>query len=322
MGYVDVLFPVDISYHSKGGPGFNTNIAVSDSGAEERVARWNSAKCQFDVRYGIKSRDQMSSVLTFYRAMQGAANSFRWKDWLDYNTSVPGHHEPSPTDNTTAFDAVVGTGDAATTRFQLVKQYTEGSITRTRTINKPVSGTVKIALNGTITSAYSLDYTTGIVTFTSAPASGASITWGGEFNVEVRFGKENDKALMAAIDDWGYGSLDPIVLVEVPAGTAVDDDANCGGAREVILSANYSIGAGYCRAYLVQAQGGGLAMILPDPTNLPGGGPYFWIANIGASNSFNVNLHSGGTLAALSPGQGVDLILTVDGSGTKAWTMI
>jgi uncharacterized protein (TIGR02217 family) len=52
---------------------------------------------------------------------------------------------------------------------------------------KPVSGTVSIAdADGTVSPAeYTVDYTTGLVTFSVTPTG--SPTWGGEFDIPMRF---------------------------------------------------------------------------------------------------------------------------------------
>ena len=47
-------------------------------------------------------------------------------------------------------DEALGTGDGATTAFQLVKRYASGSQTWVRTITKPVAGTVRVNAWGRI----------------------------------------------------------------------------------------------------------------------------------------------------------------------------
>jgi uncharacterized protein (TIGR02217 family) len=65
-----------------------------------------------------------------------------------------------------------------------VKRYTSGSQTWTRTITKPVAGTVRTALDGAEQlGGWSVDTTTGVVTFDSAPTAGVSVTAGFAFHV-------------------------------------------------------------------------------------------------------------------------------------------
>ena len=62
----------------------------------------------------------------------------------------------------------------------------------------------------TITTDYSIDATTGIVTFVSQPSVGAPLTWTGEFDVPVRFGADTPTMGpdgSGAMYDWAQLSL-------------------------------------------------------------------------------------------------------------------
>jgi len=323
MSFAEIQFPTDVSYGSRGGPGFNTNIVVTDGGSEERVARWQSAKRQYDVRYGIKSPDQMSKVKDFFLARTGALIGFRYKDWQDYDSTAKGHSYISDGSSVsvTNTDQQLGSGDGSTTRFQLIKRYNDGLQTVIRNITKPVAGTVVVALNGVNqTTGWTVDTTTGLITFTSAPALGVTVTAGFQFDTPVRFGADADKSLMASQDDFGYGSLEPIPLQEIPDGLAVNDDADCGGAVMVCLTANYQLSAGYARGYVFEPQADGIIVFLPDPSaaTFPTGGPFFYLMNLG-SHALTIKTFSGGSFITLAAGTGVDVVLTVDGSSNKVW---
>jgi uncharacterized protein (TIGR02217 family) len=61
--------------------------------------------------------------------------------------------------------------------FQLVQWYTSGEVSEKRIISKPVGGTVQIYENGVLqTSGVTVDTTTGIVTFATAPGSGVAVS--------------------------------------------------------------------------------------------------------------------------------------------------
>ena len=114
---------------------------------------------------------------------------------------------PSPTDQ------AIGTGDGATTAFQLVKRYASGNQIWTRTITKPVAGTVRVALDGAEqVGGWSVDTTNGVVTFGTAPAAGVAITAGFEFDVPVRFDTD---ALDVTLDLERLGSITSIPLLEL-----------------------------------------------------------------------------------------------------------
>lgn len=178
-------FPDCISYGSAGGPEYSTSIIVLGSGQEKRNQNWALPRHYFDVAYGVKRQSDMEDLIDFFNAVKGPANGFRFKNFLDMSS---GH-----TDEATSFtDQTIGTGDGSTTTFQLVKNYTQGAITQTNNITKPVSGTVTIGLNGVQQMAgFTVDTTTGIVTFSGAPGGGVTITAGYEYDLPVRF--ESDR---------------------------------------------------------------------------------------------------------------------------------
>jgi uncharacterized protein (TIGR02217 family) len=74
------------------------------------------------------------------------------------------------------------------TQFQLVKEYPSGSVIEVRTITKPVAGTVKVYLDAIEQAlGWSVDTTTGLVTFGTPPALGVDVTADFAFDVLVRF---------------------------------------------------------------------------------------------------------------------------------------
>lgn len=68
------------------------------------------------------------------------------------------------------------TGDGSRVTFQLVVRVTAGATTVTRNIKYPISGTVSVYLNDVLqTTGFSVNYTTGIVTFDAPPANGVTV---------------------------------------------------------------------------------------------------------------------------------------------------
>ena len=206
MAFHEIRFPDNISRGARGGPERRTQIVELASGDEERNANWANSRRRYDAAYGIRRADDLAAVVAFFEARSGRLYGFRWKDWGDYKSCLPSG-TPSATDQ------VIGTGDGTTTAFQLVKAYSSGAQTWARTITKPVAGTVTIALDGvTQASGWSVDTTTGLVTFTTAPATGTAITAGFEFDVPVRF--DTDR-LDVTHDLERLGSITSIPLTEV-----------------------------------------------------------------------------------------------------------
>lgn len=206
MAFHEVRFPDDISRGARGGPERRTQIVELASGDEERNASWANSRRRYDVAYGIRRADDLAAVVAFFEARNGRLHGFRFKDWADYKSCAP---SGSPADT----DQQIGTGDGATTVFQLVKRYASGAQAWTRSITKPVAGSVTIALDGAPhTYGWSVDVTTGRVTFASPPVAGIAITAGFAFDVPVRFDTDT---LDVTLDLERLGSITSIPLVEI-----------------------------------------------------------------------------------------------------------
>lgn len=312
MGFHDVQFPDDIAYGTRGGPGFKTDIVEVDSGAEERIARWSHARRRYDVAYGVRRHDQLSTLIDFYHAREGAANGFRFKDYSDFTTAS--NHRGAHT----ATDEVLGTGDGTTVAFQIVKRYSSGFQTYVRTIEKPVFGTTLVALDGTPqASGWTVDTTTGVITFAVAPALNVQVTAGCEFDVPVRFEASTDDWLSIDYEDYSFGNAAP-ALIEIVNENQDLGDFFYGGASSWILTQDHSLAIGQGRFQTFDPQSAGLDLILPDPTNLPAGGPYFYLANVG-SNSLTVKTHLAATVGTISASDGAIVVLSDDGVGGKTW---
>ena len=206
MAFHEVRFPDNISRGARGGPERRTQIVELASGDEERNASWANSRRRYDVAYGIRRADDLAAVVAFFEARNGRLHGFRFKDWGDHKSCLPSG-PLSPTDQS------IGTGDGATTAFQLVKRYASGSQSWVRTITKPVAGSVAVALNGEPqASGWSVHTTTGVITFTNPPGAGVAITAGFEFDVPVRFDTD---VLDVTLDLERLGSITSIPLLEI-----------------------------------------------------------------------------------------------------------
>jgi uncharacterized protein (TIGR02217 family) len=193
----EVQFPPKIAYGATGGPEFNTSVTPTFGGFEQRNINWQKSRGRWDVSTGLKNKTDMDALQSFFRARYGKAYGFRFKDWIDYQ----------------GIGQSIGTGNAALTTFQLIKTYVSGSNSYVREIKKPVASTVKIYLNAVLQGAgYTVDLTTGIVTFTTAPASGVAVSADYEFDVPVRFDTD---VLAARADGPGIYVWDAIPIVEI-----------------------------------------------------------------------------------------------------------
>ncbi|MCS3690952.1 uncharacterized protein (TIGR02217 family) [Bradyrhizobium elkanii] len=178
--------PPNIEIGSQFSPVFSNVIQEAVSGNEQRFGRWTKCRSIGNVAYGLLTSDDhegdFAAIMAIYRAHIQELYPFRFRDWSDYTTT----------------NEQFGTGDGATTSFQLVKVYDPGLIllgvtgalryVREITLLAPETDPV-IKVDG-VTKTETTDYTissSGLVTFTSAPAVNKPITWTGEFDVPVRF---------------------------------------------------------------------------------------------------------------------------------------
>ena len=206
MAFHEVRFPDNISRGARGGPERRTQVVELASGDEERNASWANSRRHYDVAYGIRRADDLAAVVAFFEARNGRLHGFRFKDWADYKSSLPSQA-------ITATDQPIGTGTGSLQSFQLAKRYTSGAHSWLRTIAKPVVGTVRVALDmAEQLSGWTLDATTGVISFATAPAGGVIVRAGFEFDVPVRFDTDT---LDVTLDFERLGSITSIPLLEI-----------------------------------------------------------------------------------------------------------
>ena len=206
MAFHEVQFPVNIGRGARGGPKRKTQVVTLASGDEERNASWANSRRRYDVSYGLRRADDLAHVVAFFEARNGMLYGFRFKDWSDYKSCLPSELPSSA-------DQHIGNGAAGRTQWQLRKRYTSSLWGVYRDITKPVAGTVLVEVNGTpMASGWSVDETTGILTFATAPADGATIRAGFEFDVPVRFDTDT---LDVTLDFERLGTITSIPLIEV-----------------------------------------------------------------------------------------------------------
>jgi uncharacterized protein (TIGR02217 family) len=206
----ETRFPTAISRAAHGGPERRTDVVALGSGAEERNARWADSRRSWNAGWGLKSLDDLHAVIAFFEERRGRLHGFRWRDPTDFK-SCP------PETALTGLDQPIGTGDGTAAAFQLTKSYGSTFNPWTRTIRKPVAGTVLVAVAGVLqtpATAYTVDHTTGIVTFQPGhiPAVGQAVTAGFEFDVPVRF--DTDR-LEIDLKGFRHGAIPTIPVVEI-----------------------------------------------------------------------------------------------------------
>lgn len=195
--FIEERLPENITYGSGGGPMFSTAVFGAASGEEQRNSLWEDARRKYDIAYGIRDKADMDLVLSFFMNVRGRAIGFRMKDWADYQL----------------IDEQIGIGNSSRTAFQITKTYSVGAYSTVRQIKKPLDGSVtSVTVNGVPTVAYTIDYTTGIITFTTAPPTGHAIVINCEFDVPVRFDTDE---LPLVHEAYLQESLSSIPVVEL-----------------------------------------------------------------------------------------------------------
>lgn len=208
MNFHEIRFPAALSFGSSGGPLRRTDIVTLANGFEERNTPWEHSRRQYDAGVGLRSMDDVDTLVTFFEARRGQLYGFRWKDWADFKSCRPSQ-DPS------SLDQELGRGDGQGRSFQLVKRYESGSGSYMRPIGKPVQGTVRVAVAGDPVLQdvdFEVDHGTGLITFLQPPDIGVRITAGFEFDVPVRF--DTDR-IMASAASFSAGEVPSIPVIEV-----------------------------------------------------------------------------------------------------------
>lgn len=201
MAFHDVRLPDNVERGASGGPRFKTTVMTLSSGLEKRNIEWSRVRGEFDIGYGVDSKESLSEVIAFFYARQGRAHSFRFKDWADYQIGS----DTAPQQ--------FASGAAGQRTFQMEKRYTSGGYTFARPISKIVPDTLRIFINSVEqVNGWTADHATGEVTFNTAPPALAAIQAICEFDLSVRFDTD---ALDINMEVFNVGSIPQIPVVEV-----------------------------------------------------------------------------------------------------------
>ncbi|MDP9838179.1 uncharacterized protein (TIGR02217 family) [Neorhizobium huautlense] len=205
-GFHEVRFPLRVALGVSGGPVRRTEITNLSNGRESRNGRWRNSRRSYDAGSGIKSVADLYEVLAFFEARGGQLYGFRFRDPVDWKSCGP-LVAVSPTDQ------AIGVGDGVRKTFQLVKTYADAGGGFERVIAKPAAGTVTVAVDGVVLGVgWSVDAATGVLTFAAAPAAGAVVTAGYEFDVPVRFDIDRIDVNLSGFD---AGRIPTIPLTEI-----------------------------------------------------------------------------------------------------------
>ncbi len=208
MAFHEIRFPANLSLGSVGGPERRTEVVTLANGFEERNMPWADSRRRYEAGAGLRTLDDVETLISFFEARRGRMHGFRWKDWSDYK-SCPPSKRPSP------IDQLIGTGDGVQVVFALSKTYRSGEQTYTRSITKPVAGTVVAAVARdpkVETLEFTVDVERGEITFVVPPDIGVPVSAGFEFDVPVRF--DTDR-IMTSMSSFQAGEVPDVPVMEV-----------------------------------------------------------------------------------------------------------
>ena len=207
MAFHEVRLPARLAFGSTGGVERRTEIVTLGSGFERRSTPWAQGRRRYLIGANLRSLDDMAALTAFFEARQGRLYGFRFRDFADFKSCAP-------SEAITPLDQSLGVGDGVRTQFELGKRYGSGEAAPDRRIRKPVAETVIVAIDGVQAdpAAFEIELTTGVVTFSAPPGSGAAVTAGFEFDVPVRFDADR---IDVTLESFAAGRMAAVPLIEV-----------------------------------------------------------------------------------------------------------
>ena len=167
-------------------PIWKTEIQESVSGMELRWSAMAYPRYRISLTYEFlragRGYAELQTLVAFFNSRRGAWDDFLWLD----------------PDDSVAIDQATGTGNGAQTAFPVFRAY--GGFL------EPVLNFVSVPavkVNG-VAKTPGADYSiaNGMITFTTAPAAGAAVTWSGQFYRRVRFEHDETEFEQFLKDLW------------------------------------------------------------------------------------------------------------------------
>ena len=150
--------------------------------------------------FGINSLDIATSQTVILMLLMFGTKGFRFRDWDDYSGT----------------SELIGTGDNVQTTFQIRKKYQTEGYYIYKTITKPITNTVKVYFDDVEqVSGFTINYATGIISFTPAPSDGVDITVDFQYDLPVKW---LDIELQITSNSFQERNFDLITLNEDFAG--------------------------------------------------------------------------------------------------------
>lgn len=176
MSFIEARLDDCVALGFQVNPAYRTEIVPLENGKEQRNITRTRAQRSFSAAYQNFTPDEFSLLLDAFHAARGSGYAFRFKDWSDYRVVM---------------GSIGSTPGANQTPVQLVQVRAFGSQSITRTITKPVAGTVTVyqddGAGNFVAKAGTIATTTGLFTPTTNWTAGRALKATFEFDVPVRF---------------------------------------------------------------------------------------------------------------------------------------
>lgn len=171
-------------------PLWRTGVQSSLSGKETRIAYMSYPLYQWSLDLSVlrsyASYAELAQIIGLINTVQGMAGNFLFMD---------------PEDNAVTAQPF-GIGDGTTTKFQLVRTY--GGYTEP--VQQPFSS-INVYSNGTIIGSGVTQIGNGVLQFLTPPASGAALTWSGQFYFLCGFLQDKQQFTQEFIQAWSTTGL-------------------------------------------------------------------------------------------------------------------
>jgi uncharacterized protein (TIGR02217 family) len=213
MSYVIMpALPLSMAKGLRKNPNFNTvfqKVAAGRGNASFSLQPYPTYDFEFDMDRITGNEALTSSTVASFlgtqMACQGRNNLFLFTDPQD---SAVSYANSGMLNVTPGAAAPMGTtGDGTSTQFQLARSI--GGLAWD--VLQNLNGSITVKVNGSVVVPSSVS-STGVVTFSSAPASSATLTWTGSFYFLCRFAEDTVDAtrcytVNSGTDQWDFNSI-------------------------------------------------------------------------------------------------------------------
>jgi len=214
-------FPIAMSSGLKKSPVFSSIVQRPAAGKGVVAASlqpYPTWSFGFDADKIQGSEAALSSVLSAFMGLHAVSQGRTFPFlFLDPQDSTVTQGTSAMLNVTSGAATPMGTvGDGVSTQFQIARVLGGGSLIVTNGVGydiiQNVKGSINVYVNGALTSLYSIS-STGVITFNTAPANGALLTWAGSFYFYCRFMKDDmDYTRVftqnSGTDLWDIGSIE------------------------------------------------------------------------------------------------------------------